>query len=98
MVLAGRQGKRGARGARGLKGARGAVGPPGPAALKLQRADVLGIVDDQFREIRSQLDLQVRRTAQIQQQLDIQQKDTKAMREELEQVHTLLKQIAAVSR
>lgn len=65
--------------------------------MQLKRGDVLGIVDDQFREIRTQIDLQVRRTAQIQLQLDAQLKDTKTLRDELEQVHALLKQIAASS-
>ena len=43
----------------------------------MQRADVLAMVEDQFYEIRKQLDLQLMRFAQLQTQLD--------------QIHRLLK-------
>ena len=36
----------------------------------MRPAEVLALVDDQFMEIRKQLDLQLKRTAQLQQQLD----------------------------
>ena len=36
----------------------------------MKRSDVLAIVEDQFREIRKQLDLHLQRTAQVQAQLD----------------------------
>jgi hypothetical protein len=36
----------------------------------MQRADVLAMVEDQFGELRKQLDLQLVRMSQIQQQLD----------------------------
>jgi hypothetical protein len=36
----------------------------------MKSAEVLALVDDQFHEIRRQLDLQLRRTGQLQVQLD----------------------------
>ena len=67
-------GSRGPTGKTGLTGARGPIGPAGPAGAtgpKLQRADVLAMVDDQFTEIRGQLNTQLVRMGQIQQQLDM---------------------------
>ena len=72
----GLKGEQGARGARGQQGARGAQGPPGPPA---SRADILAVVEDQFTEVRKQLDIQLTRFAQLQVQLD--------------QIHKLLKQV-----
>ncbi len=43
------------------------------------RADILAVVEDQFGEIRKQLDVQLTRFAQLQMQLD--------------QIHKLLKQL-----
>jgi Collagen triple helix repeat (20 copies) len=70
------QGERGAQGKRGVQGERGPAGPAGP---KMRPAEVLALVDDQFLEIRKQLDLQLKRTAQLQLQLD--------------QIHALVKQL-----
>jgi hypothetical protein len=75
----GSRGERGARGERGTQGERGPAGPPGPAGPKMRPAEVLALVDDQFMEIRKQLDLQLKRTAQLQLQLD--------------QIHGLVKQL-----
>ena len=72
----GLKGEQGARGARGQQGARGAQGPAGPPA---SRADILAVVEDQFAEVRKQLDIQLTRFAQLQLQLD--------------QIHKLLKQV-----
>jgi hypothetical protein len=58
------------KGQQGVKGARGARGPVGPAGPKMKPAEVLGLVDDQFAEIRKQFYLQLQRTAQLQVQLD----------------------------
>ena len=55
------------RGKTGKVGKAGARGPRGPA---MKRSDVLAIVEDQFREVRQQLDLHLQRTAQVQAQLD----------------------------
>jgi collagen triple helix repeat protein len=76
----GAQGQRGQRGERGTQGERGPAGPPGPAGPRMRPAEVLALVDDQFMEIRKQLDLQLKRTAQLQFQLD--------------QIHGLVKQLA----
>jgi hypothetical protein len=45
----------------------------------MERADVLAMVEDQFTELRKQLDVQLVRMSQIQQQLD--------------QIHTAVKQL-----
>ena len=76
----GQRGKTGAIGQRGLQGERGPAGPAGPP---VRRADMLAVVDDQFNEIRKQLDLQLTRTGQLQLQLD--------------QIHGLVKQLVANS-
>jgi hypothetical protein len=73
---AGERGKKGEHGERGLPGARGERGPAGPTP---SRADILAVVEDQFYEMRRQLDVQLTRFAQLQTQLD--------------QIHKLLKQI-----
>ena len=72
----GKEGRRGARGGRGIPGKQGERGPAGPAP---SRADILAVVEDQFRDIRKQLDIQFTRFAQLQAQLD--------------QIHGLLKQL-----
>jgi hypothetical protein len=63
----GRQGVAGQRGAVGPQGVTGAQGPPGP---RLNKLDVLAMVDDQFEDIRKEMALQLSRMAQIQVQLD----------------------------
>ena len=83
--LQGKSGARGATGARGEKGAHGLrglpgpAGPAGPAGPKMKPAEVLALVEDQFFEIRKQLDVQLQRFAQLQMQLD--------------QIHGLIKSI-----
>ena len=74
--LRGKTGARGATGTRGMPGQRGPAGPPGP---KMKPAEVLALVEDQFYEIRKQLDMQLQRFAQLQAQLD--------------QIHGLIKSI-----
>ena len=59
-----------ARGRQGMRGPTGPAGPAGPVGPKMKSAEVLALVDDQFHEIRRQLDLQLRRTGQLQVQLD----------------------------
>ena len=66
----GAQGERGATGRTGKTGARGLTGARGPAGPKMRPGEVLALVEDQFGEIRLQLDLQLKRTAQLQAQLD----------------------------
>jgi hypothetical protein len=58
------------RGRRGKTGARGRVGPIGPAGPKVQRAEILAIVDDQFVEVRKNFKTQLKHTTKIQTQLD----------------------------
>ena len=71
--------ERGARGKVGATGARGVRGLTGPAGPKATRADIVAVVDDQFFQIRKQLELQLQRTGQLQVQLD--------------QIHALVKQV-----
>jgi hypothetical protein len=79
MAKLGRRGPKGEQGARGRTGRRGAAGERGPAGPVPSRIDILAAVEDQFSEMRKQLDLQLMRFAQLQVQLD--------------QIHKLLKQI-----
>lgn len=80
--LRGVQGRRGPKGLTGLTGRRGPAGPSGP---KVTRRDIFVAVAVEFRKIhtqfddmRKQLDVQLTRMAQIQQQLN--------------QIHTLVKE------
>jgi collagen triple helix repeat protein len=75
----GERGQRGETGERGKTGARGPAGPVGPAGPSIRPAELLALVEDQCREIRKQLDTQLRRTADLQLQLD--------------QIHGLVKQL-----
>ena len=70
------QGRRGSKGDRGITGPRGERGPVGPAGPKMQAAEILALVDDQFAQIRKQMEIQLQRTAQLQMQLDKIQKNT----------------------
>lgn len=72
----GRRGLTGTRGKRGARGARGAEGPVGPAGPKMKSEEVLALVDDQFFQIRKQLEIQLQRTGQLQAQLDQIHKNT----------------------
>jgi hypothetical protein len=54
---------------------------------------VLALVDDQFTEIRKQLNLQLQRTGQLQVQLDKIQKNTTEACEALELMHPLVKKL-----
>ena len=49
----------------------GARGPAGPTGPKLHPREVLALVDDQFAEIRKQLNTQLHRTGELQVQLDV---------------------------
>ncbi|MFN2509246.1 MAG: collagen-like protein [Chthoniobacterales bacterium] len=77
--MASKTGARGPKGKRGEHGARGERGERGPAGPPPSRADILALVEDQFSEMRKQLDVQLTRFAQLQMQLD--------------QIHKLLKQM-----
>lgn len=84
--VTGEQGARGPvgageRGKQGATGEQGARGPTGPAGPRMSRADVLAMVEDQFRDIRKEMALQLARMGQIQLQLD--------------QIHKLLKTLVA---
>ncbi len=46
------------------------MGPMGPPAEKLQRGDVLAMVEEQFVELRRELNTQSVRIGQLQQQLN----------------------------
>lgn len=63
----GRRGPRGTDGARGARGVRGARGPAGPP---LSRAAILAVVEEQFFDVRKELDIQLTRFGQLQAQLD----------------------------
>ncbi len=52
------------------QGKTGPPGPAGPAGPKVTPAEILDLVDGHFREIRWQLDVQLKRIAQMQRQLD----------------------------
>jgi hypothetical protein len=62
--------KTGKRGRRGKTGARGRTGRAGPAGPKVQRAEILAVVDDQFIEVRRNFKTQLKHTTKIQTQLD----------------------------
>jgi hypothetical protein len=62
--------KAGKRGLRGRTGARGRAGPTGPPGRKVQRAEILAVVDDQFVEVRKNFKTQLKHTTKIQTQLD----------------------------
>ena len=62
-----RRGKAGAQGTRGERGERGARGPAGPS---LSRAEILAAVEEQFADIRDELNVQLTRFGQLQAQLD----------------------------
>jgi len=88
--------RRGAKGSRGRKGARGLRGPAGvagPAGPRMKPAEVLALVDDQFFQIRRQLDLQLQRTGQLQVQLDRIQSKTTDVYSTLDMMHVLIKQL-----
>ena len=59
--------KTGPRGAAGMRGRRGPAGPAGP---KVQRAEILAVVDDEFVEVRRNFKAQLKHTTKIQKQLD----------------------------
>jgi hypothetical protein len=62
--------KTGKMGRRGATGARGRRGPTGPAGPKVQRAEILAVVDDQFVEVRKNFKTQLKHATKIQTQLD----------------------------
>ena len=94
----GTKGPRGSKGTRGSKGARGATGARGAEGAKGDRgpdasADyIFSIVEDQFREIREHLHVQLVRTGQLQVNLDRHHQELAETREQLNQVHALLTQ------
>ena len=61
---------KGVRGKRGPAGHRGARGERGPVGPRPSRAAVLAAVEEQFGDIRKQLDVQLTRFGQLQVQLD----------------------------
>ena len=66
----GPRGPAGDRGHSGHRGARGPQGEPGPAGPSVKGSDVLEIVERQIDDIHRDLDVQMRRIAQIQKQMD----------------------------
>ena len=92
-----RRGTKGARGATGARGAKGATGARGPSGPSVSQADILAVVDDQFSEMRRQLDVQVTRTAQVQREIDALRKDTAELRRQLADVHGLVKDLVKTS-
>jgi hypothetical protein len=90
----GQPGKDGQKGATGLRGPAGAQGPQGPP---IPRGDILAVVEDQFSEIRKQLDIQLERTVQLQQQIDTHFKCTQDVQDQLGSVHTLVRNLVEQS-
>ena len=73
--LRGARGARGPRGVQGLVGLRGKIGPPGERGVKgvsglPQRDDALEAMQEQIHDVYRQLDIQLKRMAQLQQQMD----------------------------
>ena len=70
--LRGRQGPRGATGALGPRGKTGAAGKRGPKGITgpHQQDRALEVVEERFADVFRQLDIQLRRMAQMQVQLD----------------------------
>ena len=71
----GARGARGPRGVQGLVGLRGKIGPPGERGRKgvsglPQRDDALEAMQEQIHDVYRQLDIQLKRMAQLQQQMD----------------------------
>ena len=67
----GTKGKKGAKGPKGTTGARRSVGEGGPArTLKSADRHELSGIHDQIQDIYHELDIQLRRMAQLQVQLD----------------------------
>jgi hypothetical protein len=87
------RGQRGVPGKRGARGRSGGVGPAGPPGPKMKPAEVLALVDDQFFQIRKQLDLQLQRTGQLQLQLDKIQRNTTEACSALDLMRPLLKEL-----
>lgn len=87
------RGEQGATGAQGEQGTRGVRGPAGPAGPRMKAAEVLALVDDQFVEIRKQLDIQLQRTGQLQVQLDKIQKNTSEACKALDLLQPLIKDL-----
>src|SRR5687768_137493 len=90
-AIRGTRGTEGKRGAKGERGERGAQGPIGPAGPKMKADEVLALVDDQFVEIRKQLNIQLQRTAQLQLQLDKIQHNTTEACSALDVIQPLIK-------
>lgn len=71
----GPRGTRGPRGVQGLVGLRGKMGPPGERGVKgvsgpPRRDDALEAMQEQIHDVYRQLDIQLKRMAQLQQQMD----------------------------
>lgn len=66
----GERGQRGEQGHRGQRGEQGLPGKRGPAGPPPTRAVILAAVEEQFGDIRRQLEIQLTRFGQIQAQLD----------------------------
>jgi len=86
---------RGPQGETGKTGETGPQGPVGPPGAPMARADILAVVEDQFYDVRKRLDLQLVRTGELQAQLDAQRNEMTRLREQVELVHGLLKQLVA---
>src|SRR5215831_16177709 len=89
----GPKGKPGEQGARGPAGAVGARGARGPQGRSTSRAHILAVVDDQFTEMRKQLDFQLKRSGELQREFDLQRKDIAELRQQLGDVHGLRKDL-----
>ena len=66
----GAKGKSGARGATGATGASGAVGAKGATTTRHNHVNALAVVHDQIDHIHRELDVQMKRMAQLQAEVD----------------------------
>ena len=64
----------------------------------MSKSDILAALDDQFTEISKQLAAQVIRTAQIQAEIDRHHRETEELRDQLQKVHALVKQLVGKPR
>lgn len=61
----------------------------------MARADVLAVVEDQFYDLRRQLDAQLTRTAELREHLDGVRRDIAELRRTVDLAHRMLRQLLA---
>jgi Collagen triple helix repeat (20 copies) len=66
----GKTGQRGKPGATGARGPKGETGPAGAESSSKDRLEILSVVEGQIEDIYRELDVQLKRIAQLQVQVD----------------------------